>query len=268
MGSPTLTACFEPRQAPTPIGLAEVHAWVVDLRQPAAGSLRLLDSDERERAGSYARRQDGARFAGSRAGLRLILGSYLDADPARLRLRPGPGGRPVLAGDDGQLQFSLSRSTDLALVAVSRGPVGADIEHVTARRGLADLIATRFAADEVRCIESGRIESGCIESGCMKSGCVGSPLRGFYRHWTAKEAYLKASGRGLAGLRDTALDCGPSPVIRFRGSPAVGWNLWLTDVPPAHAAAIVASQPVTKCWQLAAQPDQQASRARPAGCCR
>ncbi len=249
MGSPTLTACFERRLWPTPIGPAEVHAWVLDLRQPAVGSCRLLDPAERERAGSYARRQDGARFAASRAGLRLILGSYLDADPASLRLRPGPGGRPVLAGDDGQLQFSLSRSTDLALVAVSHGPVGADLEHVTPRHGLADLIATRFAADEAWCIES---------------GCGGSPLRGFYRHWTAKEAYLKASGRGLAGLRDTGLDCGRGPVIRFRGRPAVGWRLWLTDVPPAHAAAIVASQPVTRCWQLVPQPDQQASGARPA----
>jgi 4'-phosphopantetheinyl transferase len=133
-------------------------------------------------------------------------------------------------------------------VAVSHGPVGADIERVTARHGLADLIATRFGPDEARCIES---------------GCGGSALRSFYRHWTAKEAYLKASGRGLAGLRDTWLDCGSSPVIRFGGRPAAAWTLSLTDVAPAHAAAIVASQPVTKCWQLAPQPEQ-ASRARPA----
>jgi len=242
MGSPTLPACFEHRQAGAPIGPAEVHAWVVDLRQPAAGSGRLLDAAERERAGSYARPQDGARFAASRAGLRLILGSYLDADPASLRLLAGPGGRLVLAGDHaGQLQFSLSRSTDLAMVAVSHGPVGADIERVTERRGLADLIATRFAPDEARCIES---------------GCGGSALRGFYRHWTAKEAYLKATGRGLSGLRDARLDCGPSPVIRSGGRAAAGWTLWLTEVPPAHAAAIVASQPVTKCWQLWPQPEQ------------
>ena len=179
-------------------GSGEVHAWLIDLDALPVG--RLLAPAERDRAASYARPRDGARFAASRAWLRLILSRYVDASPAELRFAAGADGRPGLAGDQaGQLQFSLSRSADVALVAVSRAPVGADIERVSGRAGLADLVAGGFGPDEAACIAA---------------GCGGSPLRGFYRHWTAKEAYLKATGRGLTRLRGTELVCGARPAIK------------------------------------------------------
>ena len=79
---------------------------------------------------------------------------------------------------------------------------------------------------------------------CKWSG--GSPLRGFYRHWTAKEAYLKATGRGLKDLRGTELVCGERPVIQFRGRLAAGWTLSLMDPASGCCAAIVGSGPVTR----------------------
>ena len=115
---------------------------------------------------------------------------------------------------------------------MSRTAVGADIEVVRPRSGLADLIASRFTA---------------AEADCIKAGCGGSPERGFYRHWTAKEAYLKATGRGLAGLRATELACGPPDAIRVDGSPADGWTLSLPEAEPDCAAAIVGGGPVTQC---------------------
>jgi len=102
--------------------------------------------------------------------------------------------------------------------------------------GLADLATARF---------------GSAEAACIARGCAGTALMSFYRHWTAKEAYLKAIGIGLAGLAHTALDCSHPPAIRFRGSPVSGLRLWLPDVSPEIAAAIVSSGPVAGCWQLA-----------------
>jgi 4'-phosphopantetheinyl transferase len=210
----------------------EVHAWLVDLDAPVDAD-RLLDPAERDRATSYLLPRDGARYAASRALLRMIVGRYLNADPARLRFATGAAGRPALAGDHaGLLHFSLSRSAHRALVAVSNSPVGADIEVVSARAGLADLVAGRFGSAEARCIAG---------------GCGGSPLRGFYRHWTAKEAYLKATGRGLAGLRATELACGARPAVRFGGQLAAGWTISLVTAPPDCAVAIAGSGPVSSC---------------------
>jgi 4'-phosphopantetheinyl transferase len=138
---------------------------------------------------------------------------------------PGPG-----------LEFSLARTAGLALIAVSLKPVGADIEEVRAHPGLADMTAARF---------------GSAEAACIEGGCAGTALTSFYRHWTAKEAYLKAIGIGLAGLAHAAFDCSPGPAIRFRGTPVSGVRLCLPDVSPGIAAAIVSSGPVAGCWRLA-----------------
>jgi 4'-phosphopantetheinyl transferase len=208
-----------PKPGTTAIGPEDVHAWLVDLdRWPA--SRMVLAAGESDRSTSYLRPQDGARFAASRAAARVILSGYLGCEPGRLRLAAASHG----------LQFSLSRSGEIALIAVSADPVGADLEHVRPRPGLADLVAARFAA---------------AETACVAGGCAGSSTRSFYRHWVAKEAYLKATGRGLAVLREAELECGPPLVIRFRGTPEPGWKVSLTEAVPGYMAAIVAARPVT-----------------------
>jgi 4'-phosphopantetheinyl transferase len=210
----------------------EVHAWLIDLDLPSDDAGTALGPAEVARAGSYVSPRDGARYAASRAWLRVLLGRYLDADPGRLLFERDSSGRPALAGEHvGLLYFSLSRSAGRCLVAVSRSPVGADIELVRGRAGLADLVIGRFGASEARCIAD---------------GCAGSPLRGFYRHWTAKEAYLKATGRGLAGLGGTELICDKRPAIRAGGQ-AANWTVSLLDAAPDCAGAIAGRGPVTRC---------------------
>jgi 4'-phosphopantetheinyl transferase len=213
------------------LGRGAVHAWFVDLDAPGAAKAARLDAAERARAASFVRSLDSARFAASHAALRLVLAGYLGGEPDDLQFRAAPAGQPRLAA--GELQFSLARGGGLALVAVSRGPVGADLERVAARPGLADLAAARFAAREAACIAA---------------GCGGSPTRSFYRHWTAKEAYLKATGLGLAGLCNTELVCGARPAIWFAGKPIVGLQLSVASVASEYVASVVGEAPVTS-WR-------------------
>jgi 4'-phosphopantetheinyl transferase len=217
--------------APSPdtiaIGPGDVHAWVVDLDRWPTGRM-VLSPDERNRSAGYLRSQDGARFAVSRTATRVILAGYLRTEPGRLKFVAADRGQPQVAGHS--LQVSLSRSGGVALLVVSPDPVGADLELIRPHAGLADLVAARFAA---------------AEAACLASGCAGSPTRSFYRHWVAKEAYLKATGRGLAALRDTELVCGPAPVIRFRGTPEPGWKVGVTEAVPGYLAAVAAAGPVT-----------------------
>jgi 4'-phosphopantetheinyl transferase len=218
----TLSAASPAHPGGRALGHGALHAWLVDLDAPGAVTAAGLDAAERARATTFVRPRDGARFAASRAALRLVLARYVGAEPADLEFTIGPHGQPRLAAGD--VHFSLSRSGGLALVAVSRGPVGADLERVAARPGLADVAAARFAAREAACIEA---------------GCGGSATRSFYRHWTAKEAYLKALGLGLAGLRDTELVCGARPAIWFAGRPVCGWRLSVTNVASRYVASVI-----------------------------
>ena len=253
-----------------PVPAGGVHLWMVPVDAPIGDSRLLLDAAELARVAGYRRPADGARFAASRAGLRRLLASYLDADPARLRFRPDRTGRPAVAiygpagdraaddardcdarsgdqeADDGfelvpGVEFSLSRTENVALIAVSAAAVGADIERVRSRPGLADLVAARFAPRE----------AACLAGGCSLPARPGDPaLRGFYRHWTAREAYLKAIGCGLAGLRRVEVTCCPRPEVRIGGVPADGWQLSFPAVSSAHTAAVVARHPVTRCCWL------------------
>jgi 4'-phosphopantetheinyl transferase len=216
------------------VGPGEVDAWLIDLEAPPLGAARALWPAELARARSYLSPRDGASFAASRAWLRVILGRYLDAKQGVLEFDTSAGGRPRLAGDDAALiHFSLSRSAGRGLVAVSCSPVGADLEHVRARAGLTDLVAGAFGAAEARCVAA---------------GCGGSPLRGFYRHWTVKEACSKATGRGVAGLQTMELTCGARPIVKVDGRTAT-WTVSLLDAGPGRIGAIVGTGPVTSCQE-------------------
>lgn len=240
MRSATLSVALgSPGRPASQLPPGEVHAWLVrldDARGMAARS-GVLSGIERSRARRFVSAADGMRFAAAHSGLRLILAGYLDEDPARLQLRIGVNGRPALAGGAAdRLDFSLSRSGEVALVAVSAEPVGADIEAAMPRPGLPGVARARFPA---------------AEAARIAAGCCGSPPDSFYRHWTAKEAYLKLTGLGLAGLGRTWLDCGPDPVITFDGKAAAGVVVARLDGLPRHAATVAAGQPVTSFRPLA-----------------
>jgi phosphopantetheinyl transferase len=87
------------------LGPSEVHIWVVPLDDP-----------------EKRRRRELAHLA-----QREILAAYLKVAPETLVFERPPNGKPVLS--DGALEFNLSHSGALALVAVSSAtPVGVDVQ--------------------------------------------------------------------------------------------------------------------------------------------
>jgi phosphopantetheinyl transferase len=163
----------------------DVSVWRIDLREPAAVvecAADLLTFDERERAdrGTAIVRR---RRVLSRAALRIVLARCVGSAPAVLGFVTDPFGKPRLDGPGPH--FSVSRSGDWCLIAVtSLGPVGIDVEHTVAFPELEGIVARRFAPTDARTILN--------QSGEQR-------LQAFYRCWTRTEAYLKASGVGLAG---------------------------------------------------------------------
>jgi 4'-phosphopantetheinyl transferase len=140
----------------------------------------LLTNPERARADRYRFAADRRRSIVARAATRRFLGRYLNTDPATLIIEEEKFGKPVLRGR--AIEFNASHSGDLVAVAFSRETaVGVDVER---RRQLTDAIALArryFSAEEVAIIEK-----------------AAEPVDAFFAIWTAKEAIVKASGKGIA----------------------------------------------------------------------
>ena len=162
---------------------AELITCVVDRRpQALAKSLELLDPDERSRAARFVREIDRARFVARRAATRRIIGAAADLAPGELRWRREPDGRPVLDGRP--LSFSVSHSGDLLVVALAvAGPVGVDAERMRELPNLDGLARVALSPSEWLAWQTVPRAQRAVA---------------FLRHWTAKEAFLKALGRGLA----------------------------------------------------------------------
>lgn len=72
--------------------------------------------------------------AGARWALREILGRYLGLPANELRFERSRHGKPRLASPEAELEFNLSHSGSLALVAVAGREVGVDVERIRTKR--------------------------------------------------------------------------------------------------------------------------------------
>jgi 4'-phosphopantetheinyl transferase len=165
----------------------DVTVWRIRL-DPGEHTAELeghLAADELERLERLRRSEVGRRWLVSRAALREILASELGVSPASVRLQVGPHGRPGLdpSDHDAALDFNLSHSGELALVATARGPrVGIDVERL--RPGRNPLrVADRYFSE--------------AEAAAVRALPERDRPAAFLRYWTAKEALAKGLGSGL-----------------------------------------------------------------------
>lgn len=96
-----------------------------------------------------------------------------------IRILENEHGRPYLP-DFPDIHFSLSHSGDRVMCAVSRSPVGCDVEE--AEETEADLRRIRYVA---RCLTETERELALADPSA------------FYRIWTLKESFVKMTGQGL-----------------------------------------------------------------------
>ena len=181
--------------------------------------------------------------ARQRAPLRALLGIYLGVPPDAVILVESEHGRPELAPSWGQrLQFNWSHSGDTALVVIARdGTPGIDVERLRPRPRAMEL-AERFFHDE-EAAALARLEGQQRE-------------RAFLQLWTAKEAVLKAVGRGIAfGLDRLKVTVPPAPpsLIWLDGDDATQWQLRALSPDEGHLASVAWRGPARDLsyWTLA-----------------
>lgn len=168
--------------------MQNVHVWTASLDRPASKVAELhslLDDVERFRASRFRHERDRRRFIVARATLRILLGDYTQTEPHRVALCVLPGGKPTLEhhSDPAALHFNVSHCGDLALFAFADREVGIDVERISHHDDMQRVAARFFSLEEALAFRR----------------LAGSEQTRFYfRTWVRKEAYLKATGSGLA----------------------------------------------------------------------
>ena len=129
-----------------------------------------------------------------------------------------PGGKPVLEGRE-DLHFSLTHCDGLAACLVAPAVCGVDAEAIRPLR--ARVLRRAFSPDE--------------QAQVLGSPC---PDEAFFRLWTLKESYLKATGTGLSfPLARVPVALGPGGLPRSL-DPA--WRFWQAEAGGFLLAACVA----------------------------
>lgn len=201
------------------INAGEAHVWHTNLgscgpHEPE----RYVSAEEAARAAGYRYESDARLFLVTRGLLRTALSCYIGCEPSEPAIEYREGGKPFVMTSG--FRFSLSRSGDIALVAVMRGrDIGVDIESIRPAFQYDDIARRFFSPHEAACIFA-----------------LAEPEKGllFYRLWTRKEALLKATGEGLSGL-GPGLDLFEAKDTIRNGKK---WTVRDIDVAPGYSASL------------------------------
>ena len=157
-----------------------LEIWYIPFNERVADST-CLNEDERKKADVFVKNSDKNAYTISHFYLRNILSFYFPQTQADAwEFEFNEYGKPSLK-DKENFHFNLSHSHSCAYLICSNTPCGIDIE-------------------EVRDLElsSGLVEMVLCEIELKEFQSTSNKEEYFYKHWTLKEAYLKALGLGIA----------------------------------------------------------------------
>ena len=185
-----------------------VHVWTsrVD-RLDEAGAARwlpMLDEAERKRAARFVFPRHRVQFIAAHALLRSALGRLCGMPPASWRFVAGRHGKPSawVGATPAPISFNMSHTEGMVGLAACFGsgwPVGFDLEPLSRNVDLG--VSDRFFSSR--------------EVAWLTSQPESVRAEGFLRLWTLKEAFIKATGKGLTqNLAAFSFDPFP-PRIRF-----------------------------------------------------
>ena len=231
-----------------PLNCDRVHLWRanLDLSSTVVEQLAsFLSKDEVARANKFRFPRHKRRFTVARGILRHLLGNYLQISPVAVNFNYGDRGKPSLAipFSNSSLQFNISHSHEYALYGFTYDyPLGVDLEYLRSMEDVAKIAQRFFSAQESQSIAS---LNGTEQH------------KAFFQLWTAKEAYLKATGIGLTGsLADVniCLDQNDSCLQAIHGNKqaTANWSMY-SYLPVANYVAAIAiktkiNQQQVDCW--------------------
>ena len=203
---------------PDAASAAEIAAWIA-----------ILSPEEQDRAARFRFDADRAAFVAAHALKRRMLSERAPLPPGAWRFVAGPAGKPALdpAHDLPWLRFNLSHARSLVACAVAVGEdIGVDVESLDRRPPAAGLAARWFSPEENAFLaplpEPARTEA-------------------FLRLWTLKEAFVKATGDGIAlGIERVVFALDPPRLLRAppETGPAAAWRFLQVEPAPRQVLAL------------------------------
>jgi 4'-phosphopantetheinyl transferase len=190
---------------------------LIGMESVPPGWLVVLDDSEIRRADNFFHQSDRLTFVAAHALKRMALAQAVPGTSAKtLRFVADSFGKPFLAGESA-LQFNLSHTAGLVALALSfHAPVGIDVETLGSPSVSRDLMQSVLTS----------VERDTVDRAADWE-------RAFLDLWTAKEAVIKAEGKGLSL---------PLSEIEIRHDNALGpsrhWSLWRSQPTPRHVLAL------------------------------
>ncbi len=177
----------------TPADLAisnnTIEVWRCPLDSSAAQLKKFasyLSEPERQRAERFRFDDKRCQFVTTRAQLRQCLAIATGTPAEQLEIATDSSGKPFLVegGHASEIQFNVSHTDSLALIAITRGhAVGIDVESLAQNVRHKSLAEHYFSVMENEAIAALPPEQVAAS---------------FFACWTRKEAVLKAIGTGIA----------------------------------------------------------------------
>lgn len=191
----------------------------------------LLTDEELQRGERLLDKERRDHFFVGRGMLREALGGYLGQEPADVRLLQGEFGKPQLHRDHSEgISFNISHAGGYLLLAFTVGrEIGVDLEEVRRELPFRAMAERYFSAREKE---------------ELFSLTPAKQVDAFYRCWTRKEAYMKATGTGFSqpstGFDVSLLPGAPPTLLAHRGDPGETqrWSIRGIETPPGFCAAI------------------------------
>lgn len=167
------------RMTQSDLSSGELHVWWSLCESVPGSAVNQLSLEEFERHARFHFESDRQSYAASHAMLRLLLVRYGSVH-SKAYFQNGPHGKPFLPGD---IQFNISHTRGLVACAFSTSaPVGVDVESLRRTNDWQRLLCQVQSDEEVEVLRALPEHEQQLQ---------------FYKNWTLKEAWSKATGSGL-----------------------------------------------------------------------
>ncbi len=141
--------------------------------------MNLLSSREKEHAGRFSGSRERNGFIVRRSLLKIIMAKHCGTSASEIVIEDKGGTKPFIKAFE-QIDYSISHSGNYILIAISKEPIGIDIEELLPHFDRNDLLDEQFSEDEKNKV--GNAANGTME---------------FFKYWTRKEALVKGTGKGI-----------------------------------------------------------------------